>query len=70
MTAHIPLGIASPEGTLSMYEMFHTALVIILQTYADIIVGMHFGHDHTDSSNADGKILCTCVSFTYIEDLT
>ena len=24
-------------------------LVDILQSYADIIVGMHFGHDHSDS---------------------
>ena len=42
-----------------MFEKFHRPLVDILQSYADIIVGMHFGHDHSDSfkvmTNSAGK---------------
>ena len=48
MTAHIPPGVHTPNGLVWMYEKFNTKLVEILQRYASIIVGLHFGHDHAD----------------------
>ena len=48
MTAHIPPGVHTPNGLVWMYEKFNTKLMDILQRYASIIVGLHFGHDHAD----------------------
>ncbi|KAH3787782.1 acid sphingomyelinase-like phosphodiesterase 3b [Dreissena polymorpha] len=48
ITAHISPGVHTPSSILWMHEKFHTPLVDILQTHADIIVGMFFGHDHSD----------------------
>ena len=48
MTAHIPPGVHTPDGKLSMWEQFNTKLVEILRRYSGVIVGMHFGHDHAD----------------------
>jgi len=48
VTAHIPPGVHTPNGLIWMHAMHHVPLVRILRRYADIIVGMHFGHDHAD----------------------
>lgn len=43
-----------------MWENFNMELVEILQRYASIIIGMHFGHDHADGfkifPDMDGKV--------------
>ncbi|XP_052225017.1 acid sphingomyelinase-like phosphodiesterase 3a [Dreissena polymorpha] len=48
ITAHISPGVHTPRSILWMHEKFHTPLADILQTNADIIVGMFFKHDHSD----------------------
>ncbi|KAL4233327.1 Acid sphingomyelinase-like phosphodiesterase 3a [Mactra antiquata] len=48
VTAHIPFGVHTPSNLIWMHEKYHTPLVNILRGYTDIIVGMHFGHDHSD----------------------
>ncbi|KAL4233328.1 Acid sphingomyelinase-like phosphodiesterase 3b [Mactra antiquata] len=48
VTAHIPFGVYTPSNVIWMYEKYHTPLVDILRGYTDIIVGMHFGHNHAD----------------------
>ncbi|XP_052771999.1 acid sphingomyelinase-like phosphodiesterase 3b [Mya arenaria] len=48
VTAHIPPGPHTPSDTWWMHEQFHTPLVETLRRYTDVIVAMHFGHDHAD----------------------
>ena len=48
VAAHIPPGIHTPNGLVWMWEQFNTKLVEVLQRYTEVIVGMHFGHDHAD----------------------
>ena len=60
VTAHIPPGVHTPNGLVWMWEQFNEALIEVLQTYASIIVGMHFGHDHADGfkifTDANGNV--------------
>ena len=49
VTAHVPPGMAPPLGTRWMYEDFHQKLNAILYRYNEIIVGLHFGHEHNDN---------------------
>ncbi|KAH3787773.1 acid sphingomyelinase-like phosphodiesterase 3b [Dreissena polymorpha] len=60
ITAHIPPGVHTPSILIWMHEMFHIPFVDILQTHADVIVGMFFGHDHSDGfkvlPNKSGKL--------------
>lgn len=49
MTGHVPPGMAPPLGTRWMYEDFHQKLNSILYKYSNIIIGMHFGHEHNDN---------------------
>lgn len=48
ITAHIPPGIHTPNGFSWMYPEYNGMLVNILRRHASTIVGMHFGHDHSD----------------------
>lgn len=48
ITAHIPPGVHTPNSLIWMHEIYHNPFLAILRNYADIIVGMHFGHDHAD----------------------
>lgn len=49
VTGHVPPGMAPPLGTRWMYEDFHQKLNSILYKYSNIIIGMHFGHEHNDN---------------------
>lgn len=49
MTGHVPPGMAPPLGNRWMYEDFHQKLNSILYKYSNIIIGMHFGHEHNDN---------------------
>ncbi|KAL3864256.1 hypothetical protein ACJMK2_005957 [Sinanodonta woodiana] len=46
--AHIPPGVHTPDFVVWMYDQFNTRLNNIFQKYSDVIVAMHFGHDHAD----------------------
>lgn len=48
MTAHIPPGVHTPRAVVWYYPKFNEQLVAIIRDFADVIVGMHFGHDHHD----------------------
>lgn len=48
VTAHIPPGIHTPR-TVEWFQIeFQAPVQSALQNYTDIIVGLHFGHDHAD----------------------
>ena len=44
-----------------MYEHYNTRLNEIIMTYGELIVGMHFGHEHSDNfrvyHNDAGKMI-------------
>ncbi|KAK3590104.1 hypothetical protein CHS0354_041150 [Potamilus streckersoni] len=46
--AHIPPGVHTPDPVVWMYEKFNNRLNDIFLKYSDVIVAMHFGHDHAD----------------------
>ncbi|XP_045189493.2 acid sphingomyelinase-like phosphodiesterase 3a isoform X2 [Mercenaria mercenaria] len=48
ITAHIPPGVHTPNGLIWMHLVYHRPLVAVMRDYTDIIVAMHFGHDHAD----------------------
>ncbi|XP_060573305.1 acid sphingomyelinase-like phosphodiesterase 3a [Ruditapes philippinarum] len=48
VTAHIPPGVYTPDGVIWMHLVYHEPLVSVLREFTDIIVAMHFGHDHAD----------------------
>ena len=66
LTAHIPPGIHTPGGGQWMYKTFNDILVNTLKRYAHTIVGMHFGHEHSDGfkilSDENGNTLL-CPQF-------
>jgi hypothetical protein len=59
VTAHIPPGVHTPNGLIWMHLVYHKPLVSVLREFTDIIVAMHFGHDHADGfkilKNDNGK---------------
>ncbi|KAK7486174.1 hypothetical protein BaRGS_00022497, partial [Batillaria attramentaria] len=48
VTAHIPPGIDTPRIVSWFHEEFRQPVLSVLQDYTDIIVGLHFGHNHAD----------------------
>lgn len=48
VAAHIPPGIHTPRGVQWYQEDFVQPLNTILKGFSDVIVAMHFGHDHHD----------------------
>lgn len=48
ITAHLPPGVHTPRGLMWMSDAYHKPLIALLKQYAEIVVGMHFGHDHQD----------------------
>ncbi|XP_060587321.1 acid sphingomyelinase-like phosphodiesterase 3a [Ruditapes philippinarum] len=48
ITAHIPLGV-QPNGETELYKHQNDRLIEISNQYSDVIVAMHFGHEHTDA---------------------
>ncbi|XP_046572572.1 acid sphingomyelinase-like phosphodiesterase 3b [Haliotis rubra] len=48
ITAHVPPGIHVPGKVKRFYTHYNTRFLDISRTYADIMVGMFFGHDHYD----------------------
>ncbi|XP_055886694.1 acid sphingomyelinase-like phosphodiesterase 3b [Biomphalaria glabrata] len=49
LTGHVPPGLPIPEITDWYWPVFKTKFMDILFNYTDIIVALHFGHDHYDS---------------------
>lgn len=49
VTGHVPPGIAAEGGRSWFYQHFNTRMVHILQQYSDVIIGLHFGHEHADT---------------------
>ncbi|XP_011438303.3 acid sphingomyelinase-like phosphodiesterase 3b [Magallana gigas] len=49
VTGHVPPGIAAEGGRPWFYQHFNTRMVHILQQYSDVIIGLHFGHEHADT---------------------
>ena len=49
MTAHIPPGVHTPSRVVWFHDEFSEPFNSALREFADVIVGMHFGHDHGDS---------------------
>ncbi|XP_062567055.1 acid sphingomyelinase-like phosphodiesterase 3b [Saccostrea cucullata] len=49
ITGHVPPGVAAEGGKPWFYQHFNTRMVHILQQYSDIIIGLHFGHEHADT---------------------
>ncbi|PVD29741.1 hypothetical protein C0Q70_08997 [Pomacea canaliculata] len=48
VTAHIPPGVHTPSRVVWFQEAFVAPFMTIISNFSDIIVGMHFGHDHHD----------------------
>lgn len=48
MTAHIPPGVHTPDRIVWFHDEFIEPFNSALREFADVIVGMHFGHDHSD----------------------
>ena len=48
ITAHVAPGFA-PNGTLDLYSHQNDRLVNIMRQFSDVIVAMHFGHEHADA---------------------
>ncbi|XP_060581958.1 acid sphingomyelinase-like phosphodiesterase 3b [Ruditapes philippinarum] len=49
LTGHVPPGISAPRGVRWMYESFNKKMNGIVVRHADVIVAMHFGHEHHDN---------------------
>ncbi|KAH9491715.1 Acid sphingomyelinase-like phosphodiesterase 3b [Bulinus truncatus] len=49
VTGHVPPGLFIPEYADWFYPKFKTRFMEIILNYTDIIVALHFGHDHYDS---------------------
>ena len=49
VTGHVPPGVAAEGGKTWFYQHFNTRMVHILQQYSDVIIGLHFGHEHADT---------------------
>lgn len=49
LTGHVPPGYTTPRGVLWMTKTFNQKFIDIISSYADVIVAMHFGHEHHDS---------------------
>ncbi|XP_076438432.1 LOW QUALITY PROTEIN: acid sphingomyelinase-like phosphodiesterase 3b [Babylonia areolata] len=48
ITAHIPPGVHTPTRVVWYQMEFQTPIISMLQDFTDVIVAMHFGHDHHD----------------------
>jgi predicted metallo-beta-lactamase superfamily hydrolase len=45
----MPPGISAPRGVRWIYESFNKKMNRIVVRHADVIVAMHFGHEHHDN---------------------
>ncbi|XP_041371161.1 acid sphingomyelinase-like phosphodiesterase 3b isoform X4 [Gigantopelta aegis] len=48
VTGHVPPGVHNPGNLLWFYPEFNTRFNDIIVKFSDVIIGMHFGHDHAD----------------------
>ncbi|KAL4234305.1 Acid sphingomyelinase-like phosphodiesterase 3b [Mactra antiquata] len=49
LTGHVPPGYTTPRAVRWMTKKFNHKFVDIVQRHADVIVAMHFGHEHHDN---------------------
>ncbi|KAK3094952.1 hypothetical protein FSP39_008293, partial [Pinctada imbricata] len=49
ITGHVPPGIEATDEIQWMYEHYNKRFNKIIIDYSDIIIGLHFGHEHTDN---------------------
>lgn len=49
LTGHVPPGFTTPRKVMWMTKELNQKLVDIILNHADVIVAMHFGHEHHDS---------------------
>ncbi|KAL8577172.1 hypothetical protein ACOMHN_063431 [Nucella lapillus] len=48
VTGHIPPGVHTPTRVVWFQQEFQQPMQSVLQDFTDVIVAMHFGHDHHD----------------------
>ncbi|XP_060063975.1 acid sphingomyelinase-like phosphodiesterase 3b [Ylistrum balloti] len=49
ITGHVSPGVVDSRGRSPMYEHFNRKINYVIQKYADVIIGLHFGHEHADT---------------------
>lgn len=49
VTAHISPGVTPSNGVTWMYEEYNERINNLILDFSDVIIGMHFGHEHSDN---------------------
>jgi len=65
LTGHVPPGYTTPRKVMWMTSELNEKFVNIVIQHADVIVAMHFGHEHHDSFrmfyNAEGRFTVVLI---------